>query len=497
MMKKAPKILFALLIATLLTGLTGCQTAEPNTSELTILTPSKTAQNTTAKAPTPSPAMPTCTAAPENEPTQETASPRHYQLDASLNFLEHSLTVSETIDYTNNTGISLDSLPLVIPPADVPDAFSLISLQISPEQADASSAFDGERLWISFATPLPPDGQLSISLLFQLQVPKGESPFGYTDRQLLLADWYAFIPPYLPETGWLINPPGEVGEYLAYPLADFSVNLRLSPSLEGVIVAASAPLTAQDGNCRRYAVQSVRNFTLAASPEYQMFASQRGDVTIVSYTFPEHAGLTARAANIAQSAWALYSQIYTENPRQYMSVVEAEIPDGLECDGLFFLSDGYYAKADDTPQNYFELLVAHEAAHQWFYGSVPNDPAHEPWLDESLATYSELLYLETYAPDLVNWWWEYRVQSFAPTGKVNGTIYDYGKVRPYINATYLRGVSFLQAVRDRIGDKAFFDFLHSYASLEEDHFQTADDFFDLLASCTEQDLSGLIAQYFY
>jgi aminopeptidase N len=35
-----------------------------------------------------------------------------------------------------------------------------------------------------------------------------------------------------------------------------------------------------------------------------------------------------------------------------------------------------------------EVAVVHEIAHQWWYGLVGDDQYHEPWLDESFATYS-------------------------------------------------------------------------------------------------------------
>ena len=33
-------------------------------------------------------------------------------------------------------------------------------------------------------------------------------------------------------------------------------------------------------------------------------------------------------------------------------------------------------------------MTTHEVAHQWFYSLVGNDQAHDPWLDEVLATYA-------------------------------------------------------------------------------------------------------------
>ncbi|MEJ2864541.1 M1 family aminopeptidase [Actinomycetospora flava] len=45
----------------------------------------------------------------------------------------------------------------------------------------------------------------------------------------------------------------------------------------------------------------------------------------------------------------------------------------------------------DVPAGQLRALVAHEVAHQWFYGLVGNDQARDPWLDESFATAVEAL----------------------------------------------------------------------------------------------------------
>ena len=39
------------------------------------------------------------------------------------------------------------------------------------------------------------------------------------------------------------------------------------------------------------------------------------------------------------------------------------------------------------------LLAAHETGHQWWFERVASDEAKEPWLDEALTTYSELVFL--------------------------------------------------------------------------------------------------------
>lgn len=495
---KTRRILTLLVMFTLLPGVAACKTSsvEPVTPETTMqpLSPPTQIPNTEVPpSPTTEPTYQITSTPVSAEPSLFT----QYQMDISLNYPNHSLMVSQVIDYTNNTGAELTELPLLVPPAVHPNVFSLISLQFDPAYLESTSDMEGLTIQLQLKPGLPPGKTFELNLIYELRLTEKRSAFGFTERQILLADWYPYVPPYLDDRGWLTNEPGEVGEYLTYPLADFTVNLHLSPPMENLIVAASSPLTSQEGNCLRYHAQNVRNFSLAISPDYQVTTTSNEYVTVKAYNFPEHANQGERAAELAVQAWELYINLYGGNQRQFLSVVEAEIEDGLECDGQFYLSDWYFESADETPKNYFELLVVHETAHQWFYALIPNDQANEPWLDEALATYSELLFLESFHPELVDWWWGFRVHAYHPTGAVNSTIYDYRDDRPYINAVYLRGATFLQDVREAVGDPAFYTFLQHYAqNNKEDQFRNSDIFFSLLSQTSDVDLSNLLTFFF-
>ena len=489
---------FMLMIVCYLLVLTACTGQDVPNPTATIIPSTPTSA--------PEPIAPTATEtslpAATQEPTptieaEEAQSGIAYQLDVSLDYSGHSMTITQAITYTNSSEDNCSELPLIIPPIRTAENFSLLSLQMETGYEASTYTIQDEVLWLTLSPSLEIGQVLSLNLMYKIDIPESPAAFGFTDRQMLLSDWYAFIPPYLPGEGWLINQPGYVGEYLAYPLADFTVNLRLSPPMESLVVAASAPLLALDGNCWRYTAQQVRNFSFAISPEYVVSSATSDLTTIYAYTFPEHAALGERAVKIALEAWTLYSELFGENYRRFMSIIEADLTDGLECDGMFYLSESYFASADETPQNYFHLLVAHETAHQWFYGMVPNDQANEPWLDESLCAYSELLYLERYYPDLVDWWWGFRVRAFGPTGAVDSTIYDFLISRPYINAVYLRGVTFQQALREEVGDETYFAALRSYAdSPQGDNFRDASAFFDAFQNHSDVDLTRIMGIYF-
>lgn len=420
-----------------------------------------------------------------------------YDFSVQLDMTTHQLSVEQTIGYTNNTDTKLYEIPLVIPPAIYPNVFHLDTLTLTPKSIKTALKDQGKDIFLQLNPALQSGQSVVLQILFQLQLPYQEGAFGFTSRQFCLADWYPFIPPFLPERGWLINAPGAVGEYLAYPLSDINLNLHLLPSATTYVVAASAPILEHEGNQFQYSARNVRNFYLAISPEYQMAAVQNDQVTVIAYTFPEHQHLAQRAAEIAQSAWMTFTEIYGPNERSFVSIVETDIMDGLEGDGLFYLSSWYFKTADNTPMNYYELLMVHEVSHQWIYGLIANDQANEPWLDEALATYSEHLYYEIHHPDLIPWWWDFRVYEYDPEGMINASIYEFDSYRPYVNTIYLQGVRFLESLRAVIGDADFQTFMYEYVQLENGDFRSASQFFEVLEGITEKDLSLVKAQFFH
>jgi aminopeptidase N len=167
----------------------------------------------------------------------------------------------------------------------------------------------------------------------------------------------------------------------------------------------------------------------------------------------------------------------------------------MEYDGLFFLSRDFYTGENGTVLNNLIDIGVHETAHQWWFGLVGNDQAMEPWLDEALATYSERLFYEQNYPEVIAWQ-AFRIDAYNPTGWVDTDIYHGVDFRTYTNAVYLRGAQFLQALRSRVGDAAFFAFLKDYAAQMTGRRATSADFFRILRQHTIADFSDLITDYF-
>lgn len=470
--------------------------------------PPTAAHTTLAPTDTPPPGPMSATDRPSSPSPSATPTPRRarsdpslprsrYQLSADFDYNRHQLTVFETLTFVNRSEEVLTELLLMVEPNRHPGAFQLDEITWSDGSPVEGFALEGSRLTISLPTALHPWEAVEVQLSFRLELPPAAGPFGYSDRQANLGDWYPLVPLYQAGRGWLVFEPGEegVGEYQTYEIADYEVQIQLLDPPPNLTLAGSAPDLAE-GNWHFFQRQAARNFTFSASQEYETLTDERGFVRVVSYAFPEHRAASQAALEATAAALELYAELFGPLTQPSLTVVEAEFPDGREYDGLYFLGRGYYETFFGGPQNFLTTLAAHETCHQWWYGRVANDQAHEPWLDEALSTYCEKLFFERYYPDLVEWWWEFRVDLYAPTGQVDTSIYDYEGFRPYVNAVYLRGASFLEALRELVGDEAFFGTLMDYGTRRSLSQGTTADFFMFMDRQTQVDYTPLLDEFF-
>jgi hypothetical protein len=426
---------------------------------------------------------------PETIPT-----PTTYTMTVDFDVETHVLKVIEEINYLNKSEVALNNIAFVVPMNHQSDIFTLTSFAIGEEQIEQQVDLQGIQFNTTLSEPLQPQSNLLISLTYEIQLPEGRGVLGYTDRQINVCDWYVFIPPYQMNSGWMVNEYHDVGEYLVYDIANFDVTLQLQNAPVDLTVVGSVPAI-QTGNEWIFIGENMRTFVWTASSQYIQL-SQADNPDVMAYVFPEDEEAGWKALSTTISAWNLYNAIYGIAPQQKLFVIEADFYDGMEYEGLYYLGFDYFESYNGGEKNYLTAIAAHETAHQWWFASVGNDAAYEPWLDESLAIYSELIFYETYYPGNENWWWNFRVDSFNPEGTVNSDIYQYRNWRPYINAIYLRGARMIQDLRTTMGDEAFFLFLQEYYRIGSGKIMTRQDFFNLAAHYSDTDLQPIMENYF-
>jgi hypothetical protein len=268
------------------------------------------------------------------------------------------------------------------------------------------------------------------------------------------------------------------------------------PKQEEPPVVASSGEMETIGAITRYTLENGRAFALSISPDFQVSSTKVGDVTVYNYSLPFYQKPAEAVLQTNALAIDYFSMKFGPYPHKTFSIVQADLNDSKEFSGLFFLSRNFYQLYDGTDQNYLTFTSLHAAAHQWWFEQVTNDQALEPWLDESLSTWSESLYLEEFNPGALPYWWANRVDFFRPQGKIDISIYDGQGYDPYRQSVYFNGAHFLSDLRERVGEEAFSDFLKDYVAQNQGATVTKQDFFHMLDEHTDVDYSDLVEEYF-
>jgi len=466
-------------------------TTTPTPFQPVVDTPLPTAPPT--KTPTPSP---TFTPLPPTRMPASDTDRANYTFLVTLDYANHRLAVDETIQYPNLTGVQLTSLVMAVEPDRWDGAFRLNGMSVDGLEVNNYSLVNG-RMDVPLSNPLIAGESVILKINYDLVLPWNgtDQIFGYNNWQINVVDWYPFIVPYKIGVGWLLHDPANVGEHLVLDSVDFDVTIQPKRGSSALSIAASAPAEPVE-NGSHYTLSKARTFVFSASTAYLTSSATVGDIIVTSYYAEGNQKAGEAILNATVQAIGIYSDVYGSYPYQSLSIVETFYPDGMEYDGLFYLSRNFYNAYDGTLLNNLIMIGIHEAAHQWWFGLVGNDQALESWLDESLATYSERIFYERASPTLVGVWWNFRVNDFQPSGKIDITIYEGGSFRPYTNAVYLRGAKFMENLRTRLGDETFFAFMRDYADQMSHKIATSDDFFRILYAHSSADISDIVATYF-
>ncbi len=395
--------------------------------------------------------------------------------------------MQQEIEYVNHSAAPLAELLLLV---EASRNDNVVMERVNAGPTPLVYTLEGRKLVISLPQALQPDAAISLTLAFQVTVPAIEDEaedylgwLGYSPRQLNLGNWLPVVAP-LREGSWLAPEAAAVGEHAAQDLAAWEVSLYVDDAPSDLVVVGPEEQTQTDAQRWHFSVSAARDFTLSLGAAWQRTETTFADDSVIElYSLEEstHApGAAAYALDIARRSMKRFSEHFGPLPLQRLAVVEGDFPDGMEFSGVVFVSQDWFDSWTGDPASFLTIITAHEVAHQWWYASVANDQAQEPWLDEALATYSELLLLEADFPELVDWWWEWRIDRFAPSGFVDNEVYDFPARRPYINAVYLQGARLIHALRQDLGDEAFFTWLRRHAEAGAGKIVSAADLWSLL-----------------
>jgi hypothetical protein len=236
---------------------------------------------------------------------------------------------------------------------------------------------DCTAMQITLERPLAPGDTATVDLRIRVTAPsradrfgrfRGAAYFGNAIPVLAVAD----------SRGWQLPPYTFAGESFYSLTSAWRVRLRVPRGLQ---VASTGT---QSGPARGGAVTLIapraRDFMLVVG-RFDVRTTQSGGLRLRRFSVPGTSPVVARKTlSLAAFAMRRYTRFYGPYGRPEIDLVEG--PREVARGGLAM----EYPELVLTPAS--PTAIAHELAHQWFYGIVGDDQWSEPWLDESFAEFT-------------------------------------------------------------------------------------------------------------
>lgn len=350
-----------------------------------------------------------------------------------------------------------------------------IALEVVPNANDSSV------VCLKLNTPLPPEQSMTLDLEYSADIIFGGyrcacSALSAMDGHITyeLAQFYPMMAVY--ENGeWICDPYFADGECMYTRCADYTVTLTL-PSEYRVI--ASGHETASDAgeglSTWKISAHDMRDIAIIVTNELDKISGEVQGIEVNSYYVKDDPasklqGEISLAA--ALDSIRAFSNYYGAYPYAELDIVESGYEyGGMEAPELIRISQMYswnLSGTDESGSPYSDKLkasVAHETAHQWFYGAVGDNQYREAWLDESFAAFSERLYWRAAGRSEAAI--ESELAKLDSGGLCNGRLTidrSYAELgADYSNAVYQRGAQFLYRLEQALGSEAFRQFMHEY-----------------------------------
>jgi hypothetical protein len=462
-----------------------------------------------------------------------------YRIRAELDTDQHRLKAVEYLTYSNNSPFDLETLYCHLYANVSSDKarwfievnnrlFSGFSgLDISaPGHMDINSIHWGELaleyevkgtvLAIYLDARIKPGGSACLAIQYDLQIPGLSSHFGYLGEHYEMTLWYPKVCVF-DDQGWHLDESNTIGEFYGeYGSYDIMLDIpgdhiiaatgqRMDDEdielMESLIAKKKLTATPKRRRVRFYA-DRVHDFAWVCDPDFRVERRQIDGIGVYVFFDRTNEKKWRNAGDYTVDVLRCYNDWYGQYPYENLSIVEGHASAGMEYPQLVVIS------IDEDPfTRLFEVDIAHEIAHQWFYGTLGSNEIDEAWLDEGFATYSEIRYLEDkyglessllkqnllFVPPITRRFYHKLVYYLTMTNQLEKPIltsaYEYVDIPvAYANSAYSKPALFLFNLEGVLGRARFDRILKQYCEAFKFKHPRTDDFIDICEEVSGEDL---------
>ena len=436
-----------------------------------------------------------------------------YFIEASveLNSTAAIISGSQRARYVNKSEDILDTIVFRLYP-NLPAMggnMRVESVKIGDQTVDFEVTERNTVLVVLLLEPLAPGEASETVISFVTVAERGMNAsygrYGYQLDLLAAPGWHPVFSVYEPaKGGWWTERASPQGDPHYATTALYEVFLtheeKLVTAVSGVTIDE---IQNEDGTVTEHIVTGPMRYSIIiASPVIGKVSEVVDDTIVNVYYLPGDERGSDWALEVGVDSVRIFNEQLGDYPYAELDIVESFTISGVEFPGVIVINDRNWENGNVGMQ----VTVAHEVAHQWWYGLVGNDQVNNPWVDESLTTFTE---------SSIYWRYAYEDGERRADDRIQGNRNNYNffkgsagsvdlpmnlPVTSYANnqygmLIYAKGAVFYNELEREIGREALMAGLQSYfAEMKYDIAYTAD-ILRHMEEASGQDLDALFYEW--
>ena len=344
--------------------------------------------------------------------------PYEYEMDLTLDTDSNTIGGHVVIDFYNDSSDPWEELCL----RDYPSLFDSPSVyankqkngggitEISNVRDSRGGKLEVERekddvsvVWLKLNKKLKPGKRMKLSYDFVTKIPVNADRFGFTNDVYSVTNFYPILAEYV-DGNWSHAKYFEVGECFYSEISNYNVRLTVPDEYKVASTGERILSSTKDGKLTyKFEAPCVRDFVFCASKSFANEQRNFDGVTVNLFynmeTPPEKdmSSVSDVAFTTAETSLKAFGEAFGKYPYKELDIViNPTAAGGMEYPNLVIISDYICHSYIQMYENFdqLDIVLCHEIAHQWFMGIVGSNSGVEPWLDESFASYAEIVYYE-------------------------------------------------------------------------------------------------------
>lgn len=447
-----------------------------------------------------------------------------YNIEVVLDTKEMTYEGIQNVKYTNNSSKELKNLYFHLYPntfssfEEAPILFSLAEnmskssyesgyIQIEDIKINDKTvhwSLEGDKktlLNIKLNTDIKTGENVDVYLKYKVNIPTAKDRFGYFDTSANLGNWYPILAVY-DENGWNLDPYYKIGDPFYSNVSDYDVKIKVpknySIAISGNIISEEI---IEDYKEYQIKIENIRDIAWSVSDKFILKEEDLDGINIKVYSIKNDEEMIKKSLEYGKQSLEIFNKIYGKYPYDSYSIVITEFPSGMEYPGLALISVDYLNK---DFLNVLETIIVHETAHQWWYATVGSNQVKEPWLDEGLATYSEVIYVDelkgedsakNYYDTNIKLGYEYMMQYLEGNTKVDRPLSEFTSWDDYGVLAYARSSMFINQIKEIYGKETLYKIISTYYNEYKFKNAKGEDFIKICEDIIGEPIDKIVDEY--